>query len=163
MKTNLIHSANIGLIAMIIVALIAVVLGALISLSNPGQESLSNLIYFTWFPLAMTAPISLPALMAIVAWITWRQTRDLLTNLDSREAKKQVMISAWLSTGIATLPFLLLTLLLYYFSVTTPGGGAGAGMGEFFSMLCLLWNLFLIVVVGFFARLFVPKVKVNDP
>jgi len=161
MKTSLVHSANIGIIAMIIIGLIDGVIGTFIASSEP-RESLANLVYYFWIPIGLMAPL-FPVLVATIARITWRQTGDLLINLNTKEAKKQVMISVWVSTAIATLPFLLLTLSLFVASVTTPGGGAGSGMAQFLSMLCMFWNLLIILAIGLIARLWIKNEKTNQP
>lgn len=166
MKTTLLHSSRIGSIAMIVTALVGGAIGTLYALSEPGQESLPNLVYLAWFPFAMMAPMGLPVLIVIVALITWRQTRKLSIDKDTKEAKKQLMFSVWVSTAIATLPFLLLTLILFILTLVTPpknpGDSTGLGMGMFFSMLCMFWNLFLIIIVGLFSRLLVTKEKAEQ-
>ena len=150
---------------MIVVALVVVAIGVFYAQVEPGQESLLGLVYLAWFPISMVSPVALPVLILIVALITWQLTRNPSTAADVKEGKKRLMISVWVSTGLATVPCLLLTLALLVGSLTTiRGDGAdasGLGMAMFFSMMCLFWNLFLILLIGFMARLLVREQTVE--
>lgn len=164
MKDALLHSSRVGFSAMIVVALVGGGIGALNALGQ--DDNLLNIVYLAWFPLAMISSIVLPILIWRIALSTWRQTKSLSTDIDPREARRWLMISVWVSTGIATLPFIVLTLILYILTLTTspsnPGDGSALGMGQFFSMLCLFWNLFLIFVIGLIARSWIKREKTDQ-
>ncbi len=166
MKTVLSRSSLIGFTAMIVVAMVVFAIGAFYSLAEPGQESLLGMVYMAWLPISMLSPVALPVLILIVALITWQLTRNLSTAADVKEGKKRLMVSVWVSTGLATIPCLLLTLALLIGSLTAiPGDGAdasGLGMAMFFSMICLFWNVFLVLLIGFLARLLVREQTVEQ-
>ena len=151
---------------MIVVAVVVFAIGSFYATVGPGQESLFGMVYMAWYPIAMLSPIALPALIAIVALITWQSTRNLSSTTDVKEGKKRLMVSVWVSASLATVPCLLLTLALLVGSLTTPPGdgadASGLGMAMFFSMICLFWNLFLVLLIGFLARLLVREQTVEQ-
>ena len=166
MKPVLSRSSLIGFGAMIVVTLVIVALVAFYAQVEPGQESLLGLVYMAWLLISMLSPVALPVLVLIVALITWQLTRNLSTAADVKESKKRLMVSVWVSTGLATVPCLLLTLVLLVGSLTTiREGGAdasGLGMAMFFSMMCLFWNVFLVLLIGFLARLLIREKTIEQ-
>jgi hypothetical protein len=160
MRPALLRASMVGFTAMICIVLIFALMAFTMVRSELGSDpDLGGAIYLMWSPFAMLAPLGLPIFILIVGLLTLWQTRSISLDADVRESKKQLMVSVWISTLIATLPFLLLTLGLMYVSMNTspsdPGDPAGLGMVMFFSMMCLFWNLLLIAVMGPIARLWV--------
>ena len=149
---------------MTLLVLVISIFASITAVDELGQEAtLVNSIYFAWFPVAMMSPIGLPVLVSLTALITWLRTRELSMAMNPGDAKRRMMISAWVSTTIATLPILLLSLSMLVLSLTTPptnpGDGAGLGMAIFFSMLCVFWNVILIITIGLLARLLIKNEK----
>lgn len=158
MKTYLIRSIFLGVIVMVLSIIPIAILTVLQFESSMG---FGDVIYMAWFSMSQPSVVCSPLLLVIITWVVWSQIKKTSADIGLSEAKKQLMISVWVSTTIAVSPLLLLSLFLLIDSVTTKptngGDATGLGMAMFFSASCLFYNLFLVLIIGLLARLLVKK------